>query len=245
MKQSHTSWDSVANWYNSWVGKKGSHYHRKTAIPTVMELLELKKNEKVFDVGAGSGVLAPHILRANASYTGVDVSPKLLKLARRYHPKARFILEDVRRVGQHPALKEQRFTAAVFLLSIQDMEPLDEVLAATSEVLVKGARVVIFMVHPCFRVPKQSGWGWDKKRKAHYRRIDRYLSPMSVPMKQHKRGVTRSFHRPLEHYVNALARAGFGIDLMRELPDVPLKEKAKDNNEDIPLFLAIRAWKKL
>ena len=63
------------------------------------------------------------------------------------------------------------------------------------------------MTHPCFRVPRQSGEGWDEQRKLLYRRVDRYLSPLAVPMKAYAggRAATWSYHRPLEDYVNGLA----------------------------------------
>ena len=32
---------------------------------------------------------------------------------------------------------------------------------------------------------------------------------------------TRSFHRPISAYVNALAEAGFATDAMLEIPDLP------------------------
>ena len=186
-----TTWEQVASWYNGWVGKKGSHYHRNVAIPTVLELLELQHNEKVLDLGAGTGVLAPHVARAKADYTGVELSPAMLKLAKRYHPKARFIRENVCYLWQ-PKL-EQTFDATVFLISLQDMNPLGAALNSASWALKPGGRLVIFMVHPCFRVPRQSGWGFDKNRKLTYRRVDRYLSPLAVPIEGARQGKYEKF----------------------------------------------------
>jgi len=241
----NTSWEQVAQWYNGWVGKRGSHYHRKVALPTVMELLELRAKEKVLDIGAGSGVLAPHIAKADGTYLGIDLSPTLVKLAKRHHgDKGHFIRGDARYLSSHPRIQSESFDATVFLLSLQDMQPLDEVLNAASWALRPGGRLIIFMVHPCFRVPRQSGWEWDKHRKLSYRRIDSYLSPLSVPMKSHQNGTTRSFHRPLEHYIAALSGAGLWLESLREIPDVPIKAKRLEaHNPDIPLFLALRARK--
>lgn len=236
-----TSWEQVASWYNGWVGKAGSHYHRHVAIPTALELLELRNNEKVLDIGAGTGVLAQHVTRARADYTGVELSPAMLKLAKRYHPKARFIRGDACYLQKYSELAAT-FDAAIFLLSLQDMNPLGAALSSASWALKPGGRLVIFMVHPCFRVPRQSGWGFDKNRKLTYRRVDRYLSPLAVPMKTHGKGSTKSFHRPLGIYISALKQAGLGLEQLIELPDSPLGGKP-DPNPDIPLFLALSARK--
>src|SRR5690606_21175062 len=111
-----------------------------------------------------------------------------------------------------PGLSPGTFHAAVFLLSIQDIEPLGEALEGVRATLAPGGRLVIVMTHPCFRVPRQSGWGVDEGRGLTYRRVDRYLTELAVPMKRYGRGgregATRSYHRPLQTYVEALARVG-------------------------------------
>lgn len=248
-----TSWEPVADWYDGWVGKRGSHYHRKLAIPTTLELLALQPGERLLDLGAGQGVFASYVGEAGAAYVGLEASPKFVELARKHHgKKGKFLQGDVRRLQEHPKLQGERFDAAVFLLSIQDMDPLEEVLTAAGWAMKPGGRLVIFMTHPCFRVPRQSGWGWDEGRKLVYRRVDRYLTPLPVPMKAYGPGgeSTRSFHRPLQDYMRALSGAGFSLEDLRELADTvdkPQKRQAgagePPENREIPLFLALRARK--
>lgn len=240
----HTSWEKVAPWYDGWVGKEGSFYHREIAIPRTLELLNLQPNEFLLDVGAGTGTLAPHVLKTGCNYVGIELSQTFVKQAKRYHSaKATFLEGDARHLKAH--LFPTCFDAAVFLLSLQDMEPLEGVLENVSAILKPNGRLVIFMIHPCFRIPRQSGWGFDEKRKLHYRRIDRYLSPLAVPMKTYMGNTTCSYHRPLQEYVGALLNAGFQIDAWEELADSSRKPNGKKNpNEDIPLFLALRAYKK-
>src|SRR5690606_5574990 len=129
-------------------------------------------------------VLAPHITQAGANYTGVDVSPRLLQTARKRQRDGRFIEADAAYLAACPKLQAASFEALVFLLSIQDMNPLEAVLDSAYWALAPGGRLVILMTHPCFRIPRQSGWGRDEQRKLQYRRIDRYLTPLSVPMKR-------------------------------------------------------------
>jgi len=242
-----TSWDPVAKWYSGWVGKKGSLYHRKVAIPTVLGLSNLHPGEHLLDLGCGSGVLAPHVLKRGAGYVGVDASRTLIRLARQFHGgRAAFLQGDVRRLPDLAELHPESFDVVVFMLSIQDMDPLEEVLRAGSWALKAGGRLVIFMLHPCFRVPRGSGWGVDEKRKLTYRRVERYLGRHQVPMKAYAEvssanGSTLSFHRPLTSYVNALAEEGLYMDRLEELRD-PLTD-ARPAQPDIPLFVALRARK--
>src|SRR5438270_4101937 len=117
-----TGWDALARWYDGWVGEGGSEHHREVAIPVVMRLLSLQPGERVLDIGAGQGVLAPFVTRAGARLTGIDASPRLLDLARKRHGKAaEFLVGDARHLQSVRGLTEGSFDAVVFLLSLQDM----------------------------------------------------------------------------------------------------------------------------
>jgi SAM-dependent methyltransferase len=244
-----SSWDRQATWYDGWVGAAGSRYHQGIVVPAAMGLLDPREGEEILDIGGGQGVLAPPIVRAGARYTGVDASPRLIDAAQRRHGRiGRFVVGDAREL---PALRELRqggYDGAVFLLSIQDMDPLEPIVASLDWALRPTSRVVIVMTHPAFRQPRHSGWGFDEGRKLTYRRIDAYLTPMAVPMKSVGGGTpTRSFHRPLSAYVNTLADAGFAVDALHELADLPEGERPGRRpsrgkaDAEIPLFLAMRA----
>jgi SAM-dependent methyltransferase len=239
-------WEAVADWYDGWMGELGSDHHQQLAIPAALEMLSLAGHEHVLDVGAGQGVLAQYIAQTGARYTGVDISPRLIEIARRRHAKrGRFVQADARHLASSRDLKAASFDACIFLLSLQDMSPLDAVIASAAWALKPRARLVIVMTHPCFRVPRQSGWGYDPERRLRYRRVDSYLQMLSVPMKAYGRnwaGTTISFHRPLEAYINALAEGGLYVDAMREISSFKTGDKAERRAEaQIPLFLALRA----
>src|SRR5690606_31331662 len=124
----------------------------------------------------------------------------------------RFLVGDARKLQQVPGLDRSVADAVVFLLSLQDMGPPEPVLAGAAWAVKESGRIVVLMFHPCFRVPRQSGWGWDEQRKLQYRRIDSYLNPMAVPVRPVARGqpgTIKSFHAPLQDYVNGLAELGF------------------------------------
>lgn len=248
-----SGWEPVADWYDGWMGKHGSDHHRHLAIPTVLDLLQPQKGQHVLDIGAGQGVLAPHVIQHGAAYTGIDISQRLIKMARNHHrklpnaPPSRFLVGDARRLSNAVGIEPISFDAVVFLLSIQDMNPLEDVVASARWALRDSGRLVILMTHPCFRIPRQSGWGYDDGRKLQYRRVDHYLSPLTIPMKSyaHGRGKTISFHRPLSAYINTLSDNGLLIDGLREVTSYKISpDKAvRRADQEIPLFLALRARK--
>jgi SAM-dependent methyltransferase len=247
-----TSWGRVAGWYDGWVGEHGSAYHRELAIPALLDLLDPRPGEAILDVGGGQGVLAPSLVEAGAQVTVVDASSQLIAAAKRRHGRlrgARFVVGDARRLPSLAALDGGSFDAATFLLSIQDMDPLADVVRGIDWALRDWSRVVLLMTHPAFRQPRHSGWGIDEGRKLTYRRVDGYLTELAVPMKSLGGGPpTRSFHRPIGTYVNALAEAGFATDAMIELPDLPPHRRPGRGprgdaraNAEIPIFLGLRA----
>ncbi|MFS8563077.1 MAG: hypothetical protein LVR00_01585 [Rhabdochlamydiaceae bacterium] len=114
-------------------------------------------------------------------------------------------------------------------------------------------KLLIVLNHPCFRIPRQSSWGVDEPKKLQYRRIDRYLSPLKIPIqthpgKQHDSQETWSFHHPLSDYTRWLQEAGFTIEIIEEwISDkTSTGGHAKMENRsraEFPLFLAILACK--
>jgi SAM-dependent methyltransferase len=242
------SWEPVASWYDGWVGDRGSRYHQAVAIPAVMDLLDPQPGEDILDVGTGQGVLAAYVSERGARYTGVDASPRLIETARRRHRETgRFVVGDARALSAVPRLRAHAYDAAVFLLSIQDMDPLGPIFESLDWALRARSRVVLLMTHPAFRQPRHAGWGFDQSRKLVYRRIDAYLGEMAVPMKALGNARTVAFHRPISAYVNGLAAVGFAVDAMVELPDLPEnlrphgRRPADRADKEIPLFLGLRA----
>lgn len=246
----NTGWDPIALWYDGWMGAEGSRFHQEVALPLTLELAAPRKQQRVLDVGCGQGVLAEAIVRCGAHYTGIDVSGTLVRKAIARHGKAansRFLHCDASVPSRYA--KHGPFDLAVLLLSVQDMPAIRRVFSSVGSVLRPRGRIVIVMTHPCFRIPRMSGWGVDPGRKLVYRRVDGYLTSRKIPIRLHGRNVAKTFsyHRPLSEYTRELARAGFSIDALEERT-VTAEQQRKiairgpsRHNEDIPVLLGVVA----
>ena len=253
------SWEHVADWYEALASEHGTEFHQQVIIPGLLKLLNLKAGERVCDLACGQGAVTSALARAGATVTGVDLSPRLVELARARAPKgATYIVGDARSM---PELKDGAYDAVTCVMAAMNMESVAPLFAEVARLLrgpsvsrPSGGRVVIVVLHPAFRIPRQSRWKWDEGRKLLVREVDRYLGPLSVPidMRPFNRpgeAITSTHHRPIQAYVNGLAAAGLWVNALEEWPSHRTSQpgpKAKAENrarDEFPLFLAISAGK--
>jgi ubiquinone/menaquinone biosynthesis C-methylase UbiE len=250
-REQQTDWNNVAKWYDDLVGEGGSEYHREVVLPGVLRLLAPQAGEKILDIACGQGVLARLLRERGASVIGVDASRDLIAAAKeRSDPAIEYKVADARDLNFLPA---ENFDSAACVLAIQNINPIQGVFDGVARALKPNGKFVIVMMHPHFRGPKETSWGWDEKQKVQYRRVDRYLLPRKTPIVTNPGKsadiYTWSFHKPLEAYVKASARAGLFIDALQEWPSHKTSTSgpraAAENNarKEIPMFLALRARK--
>jgi 2-polyprenyl-3-methyl-5-hydroxy-6-metoxy-1,4-benzoquinol methylase len=248
-------WHHVAGWYDALVGEHGSEYQQKVVIPRTLRLLEAKEGERVLDVACGQGVFCRALAEQRVQVTGVDIAPALIEAARRRNASDRLAIEyrvgDARRLAE--VVEPGSFDAALCVLAIQNLAPLSPVWEGCWQVLQPGGRLVVVLMHPCFRVPRSSHWGWDERAGRQYRRIERYLTSTRAEIQIHPGAdpsrTAPTFHRPLQAYVNTLGSAGLTIDRLEEWPSHktsppgPKKAALDESRREIPMFLALRARK--
>ncbi len=243
------NWDSSEQWYTDCVGEKGHYYHQSVVLPAALRLLNLKEKGSLLDLGCGQGVLARH-LPETIDYFGIDNSQELISSARRLtrRKNAQFAVGDV--IEKLP-LEKTDFDRACFILSLQNMENPKSAIANAAKHLKTGGKLLIFMNHPCFRIPRQSDWGIDERAKLQYRKVNLYMSEQKIPIqtnpgKGERSAVTFSYHFPLSAYTQWLNQEGFSIDSIEEYCSDKKSEGAKARMEDrarreIPLFLSLLA----
>ena len=249
--QQRTDWGGVAEWYDRFVGDAGSEYHQHVVIPGTLRLLAPKPGESVIDVASGQGVLSRALHERRVEATGVDAARDLIRAARERGPaEIHYHVGDARDLSAFPA---DRFDAAACVLAIQNIHPIQPVFTGVARLLKPMGRFVLVMMHPAFRGPKETSWGWDDDQKVQYRRVYRYLIPRKTPITTHPGKspdvYTWTFHKPIEQYVRALRNAGLLIDALEEWPSHktstrgPRAHAENEARKEIPMFLTIRAVK--
>lgn len=254
-QEKDTSWESSASWYDKVVGEKGHYYHEQVIIPRLLRLCDFKTKtaSSLLDLGCGQGILARH-LPHDVTYMGIDASKSLIASAKKgkLPLKAQFQVADL---SQPLELKIGPFTHAACVLAAQNMENIVQLFQNASSHLQEGGKFICVLNHPCFRIPRQSHWENDLKKKCQYRRVDLYMSPLKIPIHTHPSRqddspTTWSFHRPLSVYCAALRQAGLVIDGIEEWcsdkrSTGKMASMENRSRKEFPLFLALSVikWK--
>lgn len=130
------TYDRIANDYAE------DHKHDTWSLAMVERFVQLlSKRARVLDVGCGPGWEARRFARAGFRVTGIDISPKLIALAKRRVPRGRFIVGDMRSlpfgVGAFDGM-----CAKASLLHLQRRE-VSGVLKSFHRVLTRGGLLLI------------------------------------------------------------------------------------------------------
>ncbi|MBX3401862.1 MAG: methyltransferase domain-containing protein [Phycisphaeraceae bacterium] len=261
--QRPTSWQSVADWYDDLLDDRGNDHYERVVLPGALRLLNAQPNWRVLDVACGQGVLSRRLAALGCRITGIDAAPGLIEAAARRaanDPNQQYLVGDARDLwAALPPECRDSFDCAACIMALSNIDTLEPVMRGIAAALRPGGAFVFIVAHPAFRAIGQSAWGWDDKHSRQYRRMDGYLSAdvreieMQPGKAAHGKGSIRTltFHRPLQAYVGALAKAGLLIDALEEWPSLrestsgPRAAEENRARREIPMFLGVRAVRAL
>lgn len=215
MSDVRESWDAKAEEWDRHVGEHGDGNRQLNSDPVLWRLLGEVAGKRVLDAGCGTGYLAVQLARRGAAVVGVDVSPRMVEVARRNVERAGVTVDlrvdDVEALATIADGAVDRVVSNYVLMDLADHEA---ALRALARVLRPGGVAVLVFLHPCFDVP------------AGPERLDgavRYTWPW--PYIERRRFTSRwgpfasefiTFHRSLSDYVRAMRAAGFTVDELDE-----------------------------
>lgn len=105
---------------------------------SVIELLAPQSDERILDIGCGTGQLIAAIAESGATVTGLDNSPAMIDEARRLYPGIEFQLGDA-----HDFEFEERFDGVFSNAALHWISDPDSVAACVSRSLKRNGRMAV------------------------------------------------------------------------------------------------------
>lgn len=227
-------WNTIAP---SYAGVIESHGDR--CFPEIRErfwsLLGDIKGRRVLDLGCGQGWLTAELAARGAGVLGIDGSDALIARARGLFPHLTFLVADL--AAGIPD-SETGFDVIISHMAVMDIPEVDTLFGSVGRALKPGGAFLFTMPHPCFFTHKShqdENHQWFKKVTGYLKRETRRIDSF---------GGHNHYHRPISHYVSALAAAGLFVFEFYEPPHQPRSGRVDpDFLKTFPVFLMIGARK--
>lgn len=243
-----TTYDDIAEWYDSWVG---SHPMREDAyFPSVEALMGEIAGRCICDLACGQGRVARYLAEQGASVVGVDLSAELLAIARR-HEEAESRGIEYRQADARSleGFADGTFDGVVCHMAVMDIPDLEPTLASVARVLRPGGWLVLSILHPCYNTSES---GEMELPEGTVRTIRRYFAEgyWRSDTRTGPPGKVGSYHRTLSSYINALTDTGLIIERAiepRALEDLSPSASLSGSNrpvwQEVPAVLVVRCRK--
>ena len=227
------------------IRKNPINYNNLLEQPALKSLLPNLTDKSVLDMGCGAGeACLEYINRGASKVIGIDLSEKMLELARRQanHEKIEYLhmdMCDIKTIGQ-------KFDVIVSSLAFHYVENFHELLSEIQGCLHDNGILLFSQEHPLTTAPFAGPeFTWNESGKVKHYNLDNYGNSGIRSTEWMVEGVIK-YHRTFSQIVNELIGAGFAIERMSEpLPDAQVLSLNPNmiKEFDKPSFLIIRSRK--
>ncbi len=235
-----SAYDEIAEWYNGWAGPTIDEDPYFLAVEALMGTIT---GQRICDLACGQGRVARYLAERGASIVGIDVSAKLLAIARSYEQGATrditYFQDDARSLDGIP---DNAFDGVLCFMALMDIQDLAPTLHTVARILKPAGWFVFATLHPCFHTSRSgelaSSDGWvrtigDYFTEGYWRSDTRTGPP----------GKVGAYHYTLSSYINGLNDAGLMLEQVSEPLATPSLAEARPVWAEVLAVLVARCRK--
>lgn len=238
------SYDDIAEWYDAWV--RANSLLDDPFFPTMAPLLGETAGQHILDLACGQGRVARYLAARGNHVVGIDVSRKLLAIARRYESTvpsgAVYLRDDAHTLS---SVREAVFDGVVCHMALMDIPDYVSTCRAVSRVMKPGGWFVFSILHPCYNTP-MSGESANA-RGGRCRTVSGYFAEgfWRADDRPGPPGQIGIYHRTLSTYINTLTAARFNLEHVSEPIASATLAEHRPVWQEVPAALIVKCRKRI
>ena len=208
------TYDDIAEGYDQWVGTYPMY--NDPFFSAVEALMGDVTGQRICDLACRQGRVSRYLADQDARVVGIDLSAKLLEIARRHEvelPRGiKYLLADAQSLDVEEV---GTFNGVICFLALMDIPALASTLKSAARILRPDGWFIFSILHPCFHTSQS---GELVLPEGVVRTIRRYFVEgyWRSDSRSGPPGKVGAYHRTLSTYVNSLADAGLTVKHMSE-----------------------------
>ncbi|HXW84086.1 MAG TPA: class I SAM-dependent methyltransferase [Candidatus Binataceae bacterium] len=248
------AWDDNAASWAARVRAGHDMYREHYNNPAMLEFIGDLRGKQVLDAGCGEGYQTRLLARRGARMTGIDLSPRMIDLAR--EEERREPLGIRYEQGSFTELRpfaDQMFDAAVSFMALMDGPDFPAAMREMRRLLKPGGELVFSILHPV----NTRGFGWirdSRGEETHFTLAEYFNQEPFVERWNFSRAPDANeapmftvpyFRGTLSHYLNSVIQSGLVLTALHE--PQPSEAACREYpwlarwRKHAPLFLYVRA----
>lgn len=212
----HKFWDSNAKRYDEFLINEGDDHQRNINWPSLKRMLGSIKGKRVLDAGSGNGLYTNILFREGANVSGVDFSNKLVEIARLRYPDISFFEGDL---TQSLSFDSESFDIVFCKMVLMDIPVIKKTISEFNRILKPRGECIISILHPFYPLFYVLKNLWGEVNTNRFADVTTYFTEVPTTFNYRARGMNVPvWVRPLNHYLNGFADAGFSLQGIDEPP---------------------------
>nr|ADQ54416.1 methyltransferase [uncultured marine crenarchaeote E37-7F] len=240
-------WNSLAEHYQIFREKPGT-YNELVEVPAMLNLIGDVKEKKVLDAGCGYGFYSLLLAKKGAIVTGIDISEKNIELAKKNASECSIKCESIVCDMQDLSIfQSETFDLVTSSIVVNYLDDLKKAFLEVFRVIKLQGIFTFSENHPILK----GKWETDSEGRRLHWNLDNYFERSIIIDKWRTQsgGIieTRSQHRTIQDYFDALISAGFTVERLVEPKPIETSiDSKKDRYERakrIPYFILFKERK--
>lgn len=242
-------WNRLAEHYQVFREELGT-YNELVEVPAMLNLIGDIKGKKVLDAGCGHGFYSLLLAQKGAIVTGIDIAEKNIELATKNASKrsikCEFVVCDMQDLS---IFSSETFDLVTSSIVVGYLDDLKKAFLEVFRVLKSQGIFTFSENHPILK----GEWEKDPEGRRLHWNLDNYFERSIIIDKWRTQsgGIieTRSQHRTVQDYFDALISVGFTIERLVEPEPIDTGTITKKNRYErakrIPYFILFKARKSI